>query len=257
MKFLTLTNRAVLSSLLIIGIYAANATAETENKPAESTAKKIEATATIESDHPAVEEGISCNDCHEITLDANTAATQAWLTGDYLKFKAGEGIMPRDQLWNRIVDIFKQKDNKRTMVLATAVNNNPLTTTAEYAIDPENGILYGLHEKSTEKLFHIRNNPSVCLNWHREFDDNFLNTLCIQVVGKAEIISGTDKRFLQGLDIYPYQYGAAPRKMTVEQWKNIIIKEMEMTKIVIEQITLVDGQLAKSDFRTSQRWIRK
>ena len=218
---------------------------------------KIDATATIDSEHPAVEEGISCNDCHEIDLDAFSNATEAWLTGDYLRFKAGEGIMPREKIWERVVEIFKQKGGKRTMVLATAINNRPITTTAEFALDPQKKILYGLHEKGTEKLIHIKNNPYVALNWHLEFDDDFLNTLCIQVLGTAEVINGTDAGFEEGLSTYPYQYGAAPRKMTVEQWKKVIIKEMAMTRIAIDAVTLVDGKLAKTEFRTSQRWKRK
>ena len=104
---------------------------------------------------------------------------------------------------------------------------------------------------------HIKHNPYVSLNWHREFDDNFANTLCIQVVGKAALLDGTAKEFEEGLSVYPYQYGAAARKLTVEQWKMIIKKEMIMTRITIEQVVLVDGSLAGTEYRTSQRWTGK
>ena len=76
-------------------------------------------------------------------------------------------------------------------------------------------------------------------------------------MGKAEIFVGTTKEFEEGLNVYPYQYGAAARKITVEQWKKIIKKEMLMTKITIEQVTLVDGRLAGTEYRTSQQWTRK
>ena len=115
------------------------------------------------------------------------------------------------------------------MVLGTSFNNRPTTTTGDFALDPKKKVIYGLHEKGTAKMIHIKHNPYVSLNWHREFDDNFPNTLCIQVIGKAEILDGTTKEFEKGLRVYPYQYGAAARKITVEQWKEIIKKEMLMT----------------------------
>jgi general stress protein 26 len=230
---------------------------EEAKEPAVPEAQLIDANAALNENHPAIEEGVTCNDCHELKLDARTTATEAWLTGDYLKWKAGEGIMPKEKVWDRVVEIFRQKGFKRTMVLATSMNNKPATTTAEFALDTKRQVLYGLHEKSTAKLMHIKNNPYVSLNWHREFDDNFANTLCIQAVGRAEILDASAKEFEEGLSVYPYQYGAAARKLTVEGWKAIIKKEMAMTKITIEQIVLVDGGLAGTEFRTSQRWMRK
>jgi len=227
-----------------------------EKKPVTSEAKPIDVDTSISDEHPAIEEGITCNDCHEVKLDAKTTATEAWLTGDYLKWKAGEGVMPKAKVWERIVEIFKQKGFKRTFVLATSFNNRPTTTTAEFALDSKKKVLYGLHEKGTAKLMHIKHNPYVSLNWHREFDDNFANILCIQVLGKAELFEGTAKEFEEGLSVYPYQYGATARKLTVEQWKAIIKKEMIMTKIPIEEIILVDGTLGGTEYRTSQRWTR-
>jgi hypothetical protein len=229
---------------------------EEEQKPVTAEAKPIEVNASIEDDHPAIEEGVTCNDCHEIKLDANTTATQVWLTGDYLKWEAGEGIMSNEKIWERIVELFKEKGFKKTFVLATSFNNRPTTTTAEFALDIKKKVLYGLHEKGTEKVLHIQHNPYVCLNWHREFDDNFANILCIQVLGKAELLEGTMKEFEEGLSVYPYQYGATARKLSIEQWKAIIKKEMVMTRIPIDQIILVDGTLGGTEYRTSQRWTR-
>ena len=248
----------LISGILIWCVYGTTkGYGKEEKKPVTAEAKPINADASVTDEHPAIEEGVTCNDCHEINLDAYTTATEAWLVGDYLKWKAGEGIMPKKKVWERIVEIFKEKNFKMTMVLGTSFNNRPTTTTSEFAIDPKEKVLYGLHEKGTAKLIHIKLNPYVSLNWHREFDDNFLNTLCIQVVGKAEIFDGTVKEFEEGLKVYPYQYGAAARKITVEQWKKIVKKEMLMTKITIEQVTLVDGRLAGTEYRTSQQWTRK
>lgn len=250
--------RVFACTLLVCGLIVSNRVFAAEEKtPAPSEAKPIDVDASINENHPAIEEGITCNDCHELKLDAKTTATEAWLTGEYLKWKAGEGIMPQEKVWERVVALFEQKGFKRTMVLATSMNNRPTTTTAEFALDPKEKVLYGLHEKSTAKLLHIKNNPFVSLNWHREFDDNFANTLCIQVLGTAELLDASKKEFDEGLLTYPFQYGAAARNLTVEQWKGIIKKEMIMTKIPIDQVILVDGSLAGTDYRTSQRWTRK
>jgi hypothetical protein len=242
---------------LFILIAGAIAATEDEKKPAKAEAKPIAADAALSETHPEIEEGVTCNDCHQIKLDAKTTATEVWLSGDYLKWKAGEGLMPKDKVWERMVDIFKQKGGKRTMVLGTSFNNRPYTTTAEFALDPSNKILYGLHERGTAKIIHIQNNNYVSLNWHREFDDNFANTLCIQAIGRAELIDGTKKDFDAGLSIYPYAYGAAARKLSVDKWRDIIKKEMIMTKITIDSVIVVDGSFAGSAYRTSQQWTRK
>lgn len=244
-------------SVMIAGMLCAATTVSTaEEKKTAEEAQVIDAAATVESDHPEMPEGVTCNDCHEIKLDARTTATEVWLTGDYLKWKAGEGIMPQEKVWQRIVEIFKGKNMKRTFVLATSFNNRPYTITADFALDPEKKVLYAFHEKGTAKLFHIRKNPYVSMNWHREFDDDFANTLCFQVLGTAELFEGTDSVFDQGLNVYPYEYAAKARKISLDQWKQIVKKEMIMSRITISQITLVDGRLARSNYRTSQRWAR-
>ncbi len=249
----------ILMLAIVICLWGAGAVFADEKKqpPAKEKAGKIEAKSTLETDHPEIEAGLSCNDCHEIKLDANTSATQVWLTGAYLKWAAGEGVMTNDQVWNEILDIFKGKEMKRTFVMATACNNKPYTYTADFALDPKKKVLYAFHEKGTEKLFHIRNNPSVSMNWHREFDDDFANVVCFQVLGTAELFEGTAKEFEEGLNAYPYEYAAKARKVSIEQWREIVKKDMIMSRTTIERIRLTSGALARSDFRTSQEWRRK
>jgi len=259
MKMLRNGKTLLVISLIMVGIVAGTTKgySKEEKKSITSEAKPISPDAAITDQHPAVEEGMTCNDCHEVKLDAKTTATEVWLGGEYLKWGKGEGIMPKDKVGERIVEIFKEKGFKRTCVLATSFNNRPTSTTSEFALDPKNMVLYGLHEKGTAKIIHIKHNPYVSLNWHREFDDNFANTLCIQMIGKAEVLDGTSKEFEKGLEVYPYQYGATARKLPVEQWKEIIKKQMAMTKITIEKVVLLDGSLARTEYRTSQQWTRK
>lgn len=247
---------ALCLSVLLSAPAAFGAKADALKKAASEKAQKIEATAGVTDNHPEIEPGISCNDCHEIKLDANTSATQVWLTGDYLKWKAGEGIMTKDQVFERIVNIFKQKDMKATFVMATCLNNRPYTYTADFALDPEKKVLYAFHEKGTEKLAHIKNNPHISMNWHREFDDNFANVACFQVIGTAEIFDGKSAEFEEGLKVYPYEYAAKARKLTIEQWREIVKKSMLMTKTTINRIRLTEGALAPLNYRTSQEWTR-
>ena len=254
MRSLVNSLAAVVSIGMLVLIGAGTGMAADEKPAAEAAA--IAAEAAVASDHPPIEEGFSCNDCHEITLDAGSAATQVWLTGDYLKWSAGEGIMPQEQVFEEIVKIFKGKDMKRTFVMATVCNNRPYTYTADFALDPEKKVLYAFHEKKTEKLFHIAKNPYVSMNYHREFDDDFANVLCFQVLGKAELFDGTTKEFEEGLNVYPYEYAAKARNLSIEAWREIVKKDMIMTRTTIDRIRLTSGALARSQYRTSQEWKR-
>ncbi len=251
---LRLAALTIIATLMLSPGLARAADAKKDAQPAK--AGQIEAAAEAMKDHPPMEPGITCNDCHEIKLDAGTSATQVWISGDYLKWKAGEGVMTNDQVWNRILDMFKQKNMKKTFVMATSCNNRPYTYTADFALNPEKKVLYAFHEKGTEKLAHIRNNPYVSMNWHREFDDNFANVACFQVLGKAEIFDGTTKEFNEGLQHYSYEYAAKARKLTIEQWREIVKKDMLMTRTTIDRIRLTEGALAPLNFRTSQEWKR-
>ncbi|MBN2108269.1 MAG: pyridoxamine 5'-phosphate oxidase family protein [Deltaproteobacteria bacterium] len=256
MKHATASALIIFLAALLISPGASGAAADAQKKDQPQKAKQIEATAGIADKHPEIEPGMSCNDCHEVKLDANTSATQVWLKGDYLKWQAGEGVMTKDQVWDRIMNIFKTKNMKATFVMATCLNNRPYTYTADFALDPAKKVLYAFHEKGTEKLAHIKNNPHISMNWHREFDDNFANVACFQVLGKAEIFDGATPEFDEGLKVYPYEYAAKARKMTIEQWREVVKKSMIMTRTTIDRIRLTEGALAPLNFRTSQEWTR-
>jgi nitroimidazol reductase NimA-like FMN-containing flavoprotein (pyridoxamine 5'-phosphate oxidase superfamily) len=229
-----------------------------EEKEAVEMAQEIDAEAELTVTHPEVEEGLSCNDCHEITLDAKTTATQAWMKGDYLKWTEGEGVMPRDKIWEQIVkNLGGKKADQKTFVLGTSLNNIPLTTTAEFTLDPEEKILYGFHENGTEKLLHIRANPKVSLNWHLEFE-GFTDFRCIQIRGRAELIDGTSKDFEKILiEIIPYEVGAKARKMDLKQFRESVRGSMVICKITIDQATIANYDFTKDGYRIYQRWTRK
>ena len=250
------------------GLFAAQEASKPKTEPAApAEAKSIDAAAAYESTHPAIEPGLACNDCHEIKLDANTTATQLWLSGEWGAKKAGEGIMPRDQVWQEIVKVIGGiKTDSKTFVLATSINNVPLTTTAEFTLDSEKKVLYGFHEAGTEKLVHIRNNPQVSLNFHEEFVGFTGNYLCCQIRGRAELLDGTSPEFEQVMiNFLPYEEGArVPKDATPQQreeqlakWRQGVKNSFFISKITIDRITIISRDFAKQGLRMAQRWERQ
>ena len=114
--------------------------------------------------------------------------------------------MPKDKSMAGIHQNDRQQNqNTRTFIIATSLNNEPLSTTAEFSLDPEKKVLYGLHEMGTEKLNHIQNNPKVSLNWHKEFD-SFADFRCCQIKGHAELLENTNPEFEAAVkNFLPYE----------------------------------------------------
>ena len=226
-------------------------------------AKAIDTSATLDNTHPEVEAGFSCNDCHEIKLDAKTTATQVWLSGESPGKKAGEGLMPKEKVWEAVVKIIGgKKMESKTFVLGTCMNNVPLTTTAEFTLDPDKKVLYGFHEPGTEKLIQIKNNPRVSLNWHREFE-SFTDFCCIQIKGRAELLDGKNPEFEKVLiELLPYENGARvpkdatpeQRELRLKQFRESLKKGFVISKITIDQATMANYEFASAGFRRYQRW---
>ena len=240
---------------------------DTKQKPkAQEEAKAIDAYVEISGDHPEFEEGVTCNDCHEIKFDANTTATQVWLNGESPGRAAGEGVMPQDKLLEVIKKVIGGiKEESKTYVLGTSLNNVPLTTTAEFTLDPEKMVLYGFHEMGTQKLLHIKANPKVSLNWHVEFE-TFTDFLCVQIIGRAELIEASNPEFERiMIDFLPYEGGARvpkdatpeQREKKLQQFRSSLKKGFVISKITIDQVTIATMDFVKDGFRRYQRWIRE
>jgi len=212
--------------------------------------------AGISEKHPEVEAGLSCVDCHSVKLDAQTTATKVWLSGDYLKYAAGEGAMPPDDLKKAIAGILGGRKDKRTFVLGTCINNTPLTTTADFTFDPQAMTLYAMHEKGTTKLFHIQQNPRVSLNWHEEFK-SWGTVLCVQVIGHAVLLEGSDPEFDRVLaECVPYEELAAQMKIEPERARAMVKAGMVMSKIRADVITVNSSAFEQKGVRKYQRWER-
>ncbi len=250
---------AALSMVLVTTVCALSMTgANQATAPSASPdAKTIDVTASVSDDHPAIEEGVTCADCHEIKLDAKTTATQVWLAGDYLGFAPNEGGFNNDRVKEEIVKAMGGKKQTRTCVLATCINNAPLATTAEFTLDQDHMTLHGMHEKGTAKLLHIKQNPRVSLNWHKEFTGWTGTTLCVQFIGHAEIVEATDPAFDKILlDCIPYEKSAQERKVSLEQARAMAKQMMVITRIVIDEATITNMEFRKESFRPWQRWTR-
>ena len=228
-------------------------------------AETIDASAEVESGHPEVEPGLSCNDCHEIKYDAKTTATQVYLYDDSPGFSEGEGVMKKDRIWAEIEKaIGGIKHDSKTYILGTCLNNEPLTTTCEWTLDPKTNKFYGFHERGTEKLKHIAANPKVSMNYHKEFDSaTFAGFLCVQIKGKAKLIEGSDLKFEKIMvDLLPYEFGArVPKDATPEQREERLKKyrqgvkdDFTITEITPEMITVANAKFRKEGFRIYQRW---
>jgi general stress protein 26 len=266
MKKLFMGCMRVLTIICFIGYYGAIAAEKKEQKKQEKAtkAKSIDIKATVNSNHPEFEPGYSCNDCHEIKLDAKTTATQVWLSGESPGKKAGEGVMPKEQVWDAIEKtIGGKKLDTKTFVMGTCMNNVPLTTTAEFTLNPEKKVLYGFHEKGTEKLNQIKHNPKVSLNWHKEFR-SFADFCCVQIKGHAELIESNNPEFEKALiDFLPYERGArVPSEATPQQQQERLKQFREslkkggfvISKIHIDQVSMATIEFTKEGFRRYQRW---
>lgn len=255
----------LLAPIVMFGVVSAG---EQKSKTSEPTkAKAIATSAVADTNHPEIPEGISCNDCHEMKLDASTTATQMWLYGDSPGRKANEGVMPEEKLWQHIEKtIGGRKKDSKTFVIATSLNNVPLSTTAEFTLDPEKRVLYGFHEGGTEKLDHIRANPRVSLNWHKEFE-SFADYSCLQIRGRAELLDGKHPDFEKILiEFIPYEDGArVPPNATLQERDERLKQFREslkkgnffISRITIDQITAACLDFTKEGYRRYQRWVRK
>ncbi len=228
--------------------------------------KSIDVQAELDNNHPPIEPGFSCVDCHEINLDGNTTATQNWLYAETPGKEANEGVMPEDVLLKEVRKaIGGIKTASKTFVLGTSMNNRPLTTTAEFTLDPEKMVLYGFHEQGTEKLAHIKKNPYVSMNYHKEFE-SFDVFLCCQILGRAELIDGENPEYEQLIiKLLPYEDGArVPKDATPKQredhlrkFRQGLKKGFYISKITIDRLTLINLDMVKQGYRRVQRWERK
>jgi uncharacterized protein YhbP (UPF0306 family) len=185
-------------------------------------------------------------------MDGYTSATMT------LK-KSTLGVMPQDEIAKRVTEVLQGKHGREIFVLATSHNNKPLATIIEFVIDPKTMNLYAMSERQGEKLFQMNENSQVSLAYVRPAENYFRETLGVQIVGKAELLSGKDPGFAEGLEIYfptiLYMLPEMPKDpASLQAFKDSIIKTKIMTRITPERIVLRDNSLKTKNLRSFQVW---
>ena len=205
--------------------------------------------------HFPVEETVKCVDCHPLNfkdVDGYTSATMT-LT------KSTLGVMPREEIAKRVTEVLRGKHGREIFVLATSHNNKPLATIIEFVIDPKTMNLYAMSERQGEKLFQMNENSQVSLAYVRPAENYFRETLGVQIVGKAELLSGKDPGFAEGLEIYfptiLYMLPEMPKDpASLQAFKDSIIRTKIMTRITPQRIVLRDNSLKTKNLRSFQVW---
>jgi len=205
--------------------------------------------------HFPVEETVKCVACHPLNIKEIDGYTSATMT----LTKSTMGVMPREEIAQRVVEVLQGKHGREIFVLATSHNNKPLATIIEFVIDPKTMHLYAMSERQGEKLFQMNENSQVSLAYVRPAENYFRETLGVQIVGKAELLSGKDPGFAEGLEIYfptiLYMLPEMPKDpASLQSFKESIIKTKIMTRITPERIVLRDNSLKAKNARVFQVW---
>lgn len=205
--------------------------------------------------HVIYDENLKCVECHPLKTKDIDGYTSATMT---LK-KSPLGVMPREEIEKRVVEVLQGKHGREIFVLATSYHNKPLATIIEFAIDPKTLTLYSMSERQGEKLFQIYENNQVSLAYVRPAENYFRETLGVQIVGKAKLLTGEDPEYAEGLDIYlPSLFHMIPNPpedpAALEAFKEKISKTKIMTKVTPERIVLRDISLKANGLRNFQIW---
>jgi uncharacterized protein YhbP (UPF0306 family) len=205
--------------------------------------------------HFPVEDTIKCVACHPLNIEEIDGYTSATMT----LTKSTMGVMPREEIAQRVVEVLQGKHGREIFVLATSHNNKPLATIIEFVIDPKTMNLYAMSERQGEKLFQMNENSQVSLAYVRPAENYFRETLGVQIVGKAELLSGKDPGFAEGLEIYfptiLYMLPEMPKDpASLQAFKDSIIRTKIMTRITPQRIVLRDNSLKTKNLRSFQVW---
>lgn len=205
--------------------------------------------------HVIVDEKVKCVECHPLKIKDIDGYTSATMT---LK-KSSLGVMPREDMEKRVVEVLQGKHGREIFALATSYKNKPLATIIEFAVDPKTLNLYAMSEHQGEKLFQMNENDQVSLAYVRPAENYFRETLGVQIVGKARLMTGEDPEFAEGLAIYlPTLLYMLPNPPTdpasMEAFKKKVSATKIMTKVTPERIVLRDNSLKAKNLRSIQIW---
>jgi len=205
----------------------------------------LETWTQLPPEHQEIDLKTSCMICHNYKIDATTTATKQMV-------RVGRKL-DKDVLWKRIAEHLGGGKQTKTMVMATSLNNIPLTTTCDQMLDPKEKILYAFYEIGTEKLSHLRENPYVSLQWHKPWENDFSKVLCVQVRGSAKLFDGSSTEIEEGIKIY---FPTIPEENRKELLSRVKVN-MVMCKTTIDQLILFEGTLLTQGLSSYQMWRRE
>jgi hypothetical protein len=232
-------------SILLMFVFGNNLSySQQAQEPEEPDAPDIQSWTQVPEDHQEIELATPCMMCHNYKVDATTTATKQMV-------RIGKQL-EKDVLLKRIFNYLDNGTRTKTFVLGTSLNNVPLTTTCDWMFDPKNKFMYAFFEIGTEKLLHVRGNPLVSLNRHKEWENNFSTVLCIQVRGKAKLFDGSSPVFDEAVQI---SFPGLPEEMRKELSERAK-KNMVVCRVTIDQIVLFDGTLLGQGMSSYQMWRR-
>ena len=235
----------ILSLLLMFAFVAKQGYSQATEEPEEPEVPDIETWTQLPPDHQEIDLKGPCMVCHDLKVDSTTTATKQMVqNGKQLE---------KEALLNRISEYLTGGKQTKTMVMATAHNNVPLTTTCDQMLDPENKVLYAFYEVGTEKLAHLKENSYVSLQYHKPWENDFSKVLCIQVRGRAKLFDGSSPEFDEGVKVY---FPTMPDDLLKEMLPRVK-KNMVMSRITIDQVVLFDGTLLTQGLCSYQMWRRE
>ena len=136
--------------------------------------------------HRPYPQGMTCAECHEVSFDGMTSATRQSVNN--------APSLSQQEIWDRIVAFVPGAE---TFALATVADNEPLATPVDMVLDEDEKVFLVLSEVGTEKLGHLRDNPSISavrfISW--KTDSGQMRWRSAQLRGTAELIEGTDPRY--------------------------------------------------------------
>jgi hypothetical protein len=235
---------AVVSILLMFVFGNSLSYSQQAQEPEEPEVPDLRSWTQLSEDHQEIDMAAPCMLCHNYKVDATTTATKQMV-------RIGKQL-EKEALWKRISEHLGAGKKTRTFVMATSLNNIPLSTTCDQMLDPDKKVLYAFFEVGTEKLNHLRENAHVSLNWHKPWENNFSTVLCVQVRGRAELFDGLSPVFDEAVRL---SFPGLPAENR-EELSSRAKKNMVVCRITIDQAVLFDGVLLTQGMSSYQMWQR-
>jgi nitroimidazol reductase NimA-like FMN-containing flavoprotein (pyridoxamine 5'-phosphate oxidase superfamily) len=199
----------------------------------------LKADQVLTKDHPQYARGMACVECHKVAFDGVTTSTKQFM----LNFPQ----LKNAAVWKKIEAFLPGRER---FVLTTVYNNEPTATTIDMVLDKDQKVLYAVCEKGTEKLFHMKKNPSVCAVHYEGWTvagGGKKEWKSVQVKGTAEVISSSDKRFTNLLDKYHLVRVSKVRAPL----------RFDIVKLTPTKIVYFDTNLAEEKAGVYQLWKRE